>query len=124
MRHGCATRRRAIDLDSFASLTGFSITLGSVTYTRAQAIAVIKQPTKGDQTYSLAQQLIAAKLNVANGSNSSCISATIADADSFLTAHLVGSGVSGDSAAWTVGEPLKSRLDDYNNGKLCAPHRD
>lgn len=101
-----------------------SLTVGSVTYTKAQAITVLKQPIRGDQTYSLAHQLIAAKLNVANGSDSSCISATIADADAFFVAHPVGSGVSGGSAAWMVGEPLKSRLDDYNNGKLCAPHRD
>jgi hypothetical protein len=31
--------------------------------------------------------------------------------------------VLGASAAWAVGEPLHQLMDDYNNGKLCAPHR-
>jgi hypothetical protein len=35
----------------------------------------------------------------------------------------VGSGVSGGSAAWALGEPLHQTLDAYNNGLLCAPHR-
>ena len=35
-----------------------------------------------------------------------------------------GSAVAGSSAAWKVGEPLYLMLDAYNNGLLCAPHRD
>jgi hypothetical protein len=32
--------------------------------------------------------------------------------------------VKANSAAWRMGEPIASRLDAYNNGLLCAPHRD
>ena len=32
--------------------------------------------------------------------------------------------VKANSDAWDVGEPLYLMLDDYNNGYLCAPHRD
>jgi hypothetical protein len=32
--------------------------------------------------------------------------------------------VKASSKAWKLGEPLKNRLDRYNNGMLCAPARD
>jgi hypothetical protein len=41
-----------------------------------------------------------------------------------MAIYPAGSNVSGGSAAWTVGAPLHQTLDDYNNGRLCAPHRD
>ena len=28
------------------------------------------------------------------------------------------------ASQWKVGEPLHRQLDNYNNGMLCAPHRD
>lgn len=99
------------------------MTIGGKTYTKSQLIAIIKQPTKGDVTYSLAQQLIAAKLNVSVGNRSSCIESTIAAADAWLKTNKLGSNVKGGSSAWNVGEPLSDKLDDYNNGLLCAPHR-
>jgi hypothetical protein len=102
-----------------------SIVLGGVTYSKAQAIAIMKLPTSGDKTLNLAEQLIAAKLNVLIGNDSTCISTAIADADAFLALFPIGSGVDASSAAWTsVGAALLTRLDDYNNGRLCAPSRD
>jgi hypothetical protein len=39
--------------------------------------------------------------------------------------YKLGTNVSGSSTAWTtLGEPIKNTLDSYNNGLLCAPHRD
>jgi len=35
----------------------------------------------------------------------------------------VGSGVAGSSAAWAEGEPMHLLMDAYNNGLLCAKHR-
>jgi hypothetical protein len=35
-----------------------------------------------------------------------------------------GSGVRASSDAWKIGEPLHRQMDNYNNGMLCAPHRD
>lgn len=102
-----------------------SITIGGVTYTPAQAIAIMQQPTKGDKTYNLFEQLVAAKLNVAAGNNASCITDDIAAADAWMTANPVGSGVKASSSAWTsAGAALQTELDAYNNGLLCAPHRD
>jgi hypothetical protein len=96
--------------------------LGSTLYTKAQALTVLQRATKGDMTYAMAAQLIAAKLNLYNGNQSSCIGQTVSDADTWMTSHGVGSGVTGGSSAWSTGSPLHNDLDDYNNGRLCAEH--
>jgi hypothetical protein len=99
-----------------------TIQLGCQTYTRSQAIAIMRHNSSHDKTYTLAQQLIAAKLNVAcKGSDSSCIASDIAAADSFLCAHPIGSGVTANSSAWQQIKATHSRLAKYNEGKLCAP---
>ncbi|MCC6552132.1 MAG: DNRLRE domain-containing protein [Polyangiaceae bacterium] len=99
------------------------LTVGGKVYTKAQLIDIIKHPSKKDVTYSIAQQLIAAKLNVAAGNNSACIKATIQAADAWLSQHKLGSHVKGGSSAGTVGAPLNETLTSYNEGHLCAPHR-
>ncbi len=101
-----------------------SLTLGGTTYSQAQLLAILEQPKSRDMTYVIASQLIAAKLNVLIGADSSCISATISAADSWLATNKIGTNVSAGSAAWKHGEPLKNTLDAYNNGQLCAPARD
>lgn len=63
-----------------------SVTLGGVTYTQAQAIAIMDTPVGGDVTIILAYHLIAAKLNVANGASDS-IQDAIDAADAYLVAH-------------------------------------
>ena len=100
-----------------------SIVIGGVTYTREQAIAGINAPVKKDKTYTMFPNLVAAKLNVLIGNPSSCIASAITEADAWMAAHPLGSQVTGNSDAWGEGGPLASRLDDYNNGLLCAPHR-
>ncbi|MBA4147365.1 MAG: hypothetical protein H0X66_04565 [Verrucomicrobia bacterium] len=102
-----------------------NIVLGGVSYTKQQAINIMQNPIRNDKTYNLAEQLIAAKLNVAVGNESSCIADTIANADAFLSAFPIGSGVRGSSTAWqTLGEDLLTELTAYNEGLLCAPSRD
>jgi hypothetical protein len=75
-----------------------------------------------DMVGCLAGQLLAAKLNLANG-NSTCIQATVNSADAFL-ASIGYSGPSGSysltSAQRTTAERLKNALDKYNSGaKSC-----
>jgi hypothetical protein len=101
-----------------------SLYLGGVFYTKNDAIAVLQRATKGDMTYAMAAQLIATKLNLAGGNQSSCITSTVVNADAWMAQHPVGSNVKGNSSAWNVGEPLHNTLDDYNNGRLCAQHID
>jgi hypothetical protein len=100
-----------------------SITIGGVTFTRDQAIKIMNKPVKGDMTLQLFDQLVAAKLNVLVGNDSSCISADIAAADAWLAVYPVGSKVKASSPAWALISDTQTRLDQYNNGLLCAPHR-
>jgi SdrD B-like domain len=99
-----------------------TVTVGGVTYTVDQAIAILKKVGK-DKTTTMFSSLVPAMLNVAIGNDPSCVSDAIAAAQGWLTTYALGSGVAGSSAAWAVGEPTHQHLDAYNNGRLCAPHR-
>jgi hypothetical protein len=101
-----------------------SITVGGYSYTKAQAIALLEKPGK-DRTLTMFSSLVPAMLNVVIGNDGSCVATTIQNADDWMRAHgPVGSGVHAASLAWKVGEPLHRQLDNYTNGRLCAPHRD
>ena len=92
-----------------------TITIGGVVYSKTAAIEEIKNPGRGDKTYTMFEHLVAAKLNVLSGCDSTSIDDVIDDADAWMVAHPLGSGVSGSSDAWDDGEPLKNQLDTYNN---------
>jgi hypothetical protein len=99
------------------------ITVGGVTYTRDQAIALLDKVGK-DRTITMFSSLVPAILNGLIGNDDSCVASTIALADTWLTTYgPVGRNVHAASYAWKVGEPLHRHLDNYNNGMLCAPHR-
>ena len=111
------------------------ITIGGEFYDRGwdskkdklTAVWWMNQADKLDKTITMFRSLVAAKLNVMIGNDSSCIAETIAAADEWMAAHgPVGSGVEagGDDSPWRTGEPLYLKLDAYNNGLLCAPSRD
>jgi hypothetical protein len=98
-----------------------TIMLGCQTYTQTQAIAIMRHNTSQDKTYLLAQELIAAKLNVTcMNSDPSCASSLIAAADAWLCDHPIGSGVPGGSV-WNQIKATHSALAKYNTGKSCAP---
>ncbi|HYG62228.1 MAG TPA: SdrD B-like domain-containing protein, partial [Thermoanaerobaculia bacterium] len=99
------------------------ITIGGVTYTKAQAIYWMDMASRGDKTIDLFKQLVATRLNVILGNDASCVSSSMYNAGSWLATNPLGSNVRSNSAAWLTGGPLHQRLDDYNNGRLCAPHR-
>jgi hypothetical protein len=101
-----------------------AIEIGGQVYTKEQAIYLMQHPTKTDKTYNMFEQLVAAVLNVEIGNSDSCIAGTIIAADDWMAAHPVGSGVKADSSDWTSISTVFLRLDDYNNGLLCAPPRD
>lgn len=66
-----------------------SLTLGTVTYTQAQLLAILNMTTKGDASLILATQLIAAKLSIANGSDPCPIESTVAAADALIGARTI-----------------------------------
>nr|MBC7244657.1 hypothetical protein [Chloroflexota bacterium] len=99
-----------------------SITIGGVTYTKDQAIVIMKTTKANDKTYDMFNALVCAKLNIILGNESSCIANTVAAADNWMVQYPLGSGVKANSAAWKSGTPLFLKLEEYNNGLLCAPH--
>jgi hypothetical protein len=101
-----------------------TITVGGSSYTRDQAITWLDKTGK-DRTITMFSSLVPAMLNVLIGNDGSCVSSTIEAANAWLQKYgPVGSGVHAASLAWKLGEPLHRLLDNYNNGMLCAPHRD
>jgi hypothetical protein len=94
--------------------------LGNVTYNQQQLLDILHQPVRGNGLVSLAHHLIAAKLNIANGADPSCIQQTIADADALIGDLVVPPIGNGYLAPGEV-EALKDMLEDYNEGRLCAP---
>ena len=50
------------------------LTLGTVTYSQAQLLAIFNTPVRGNGLISLAHQLIAAKLNILAGANGGALS--------------------------------------------------
>jgi hypothetical protein len=102
-----------------------SITIGGVTYTKAQAIIWLGTPVNGDESIALFHQLVPAELNALVNNNVSCITSVIQAADAWMRQYgPVGSGVSTSSSTGQAGNALEQQLDSYNNGNLsCAQHR-
>jgi cysteine-rich repeat protein len=99
-----------------------SVTLGSVTYSKAEALAIFAQPVSGNGLVSLAHQLLATKLNVASGATNTVVNEiTAADAAiGALVVPPVGAGYLASAA--TSG--LAQALDDYNTGATGPGHCD
>lgn len=89
-----------------------------------EALAALSNPPKGDMTWNLARALVAAWLNVSSGNDFSCIATTIEQATAWLDDHDLGGEVKGSDTAWAQASKWAAELDDYNNGLLCAEHRD
>lgn len=99
------------------------ITVGGVTYTKADAIQIMKKrPDKKDMTYKMFVELVAAKLNVLIGNDDAPVAATIAAGDAWLTANPLGSKVGDKDPRWkNEGKALCDLLKKYNEGKLGVP---
>jgi hypothetical protein len=98
-----------------------SMMLGTVNYSKEQLINILKEPVRGNGLISLAHQLIAAKLNVYNGANSSAVSAYITAADNMIGSRVVPP-VGQGTLAPAVTSSLTSKLDQYNNGIIGPGH--
>jgi hypothetical protein len=97
-----------------------TLVLGSQTYTQSELLAVLRaRRSSADASLLLARQLIAAKLNVANGSDPTTIGTTVADADRLL-ATLGGRLPYGVPPSSALGRSMISDrdvLDRYNAGR-------
>ena len=97
-----------------------SLTLGSQTYTKTELLRILRTPIKGDASLILVHQLIAAKLNIANGADGTPVTSTIADADAVLSLftgklpyRLRPNTTNGQRIAHDA-----ATLESYNNGNL------
>ncbi len=109
-----------------------SLTLGGQNYTKQELLQILRTPVGsgrgggGDASLKLAYQLIAAKLNISNGSDPAPVSGVITNADNLLSAYsgklpysIRSSTVAGKAMTATA-----AVLDSYNNGLLtpvCIP---
>ena len=100
-----------------------TLTLGSQTYTESELLAVSRTPpaqqSGTDASLILARQLVAAKLNTANGSDPTTIGTTVADADGLLATFgdKLPYGVERSSS---LGQSMVSDADllrRYNSGR-------
>ena len=100
------------------SIVNNGLTIGGVTYTKAQLLGVLNTPDQGNAVIILAHQLIAALINQAAGAkDNTAADAAIATSQTLLTGlNLLTSKV---PAASALGQQLVAQsviLDGYNNG--------
>jgi len=98
-----------------------SLKLGNTTYSKAQLLSILNTPAQGNGLIILSHQLIAAKLNIAQGADPTPVSAIVADADAMIGNKVcppIGSGFLDPSATDTDSQAL----DSYNNGDTYVPH--
>ena len=100
-----------------------SLTLGTVTYTDVELCSIFNTPAAGNGLLALAHQLIAAKLNIANGADGTDAAASIAAADA-LIGGLVIPPVGAGSLAPAATSALITALTNYNEGATGPGHCD
>ena len=100
-----------------------SLTIGGISYTDDQLQEILDEPVRGNGLVSLSHQLIAAKLNVANGADDAAIAGAIADADALITGLIVPP-IGNDSLNTAVTSSLNDALTDFNEGTSGPGHCD
>jgi hypothetical protein len=98
-----------------------SLTIGTVNYTDAQLCSIMQSPAAGNGLLSLAHQLIAAKINIANGADGSVIAADIASADAMIGSLVIPPAGAGFLSPATTSS-LTISLDNYNLGLTGPGH--
>jgi hypothetical protein len=101
------------------------LTIGGVSYSETQAIALLDTPPGGDASLILAHQLIAAMLNAGAGAGTPpSVSAALSQAQAWMSANgsTLPFGVSASSTAGAQATTLSDALDTYNNGGAGVPH--
>jgi hypothetical protein len=98
-----------------------SLTLGTVSYTDLELQSILDTPAGGNGLIALAHQLIAAKLNVANGADDTDVAAAIAAADA-LIGGLVVPPVGAGSLSPSATSSLTATLMSFNEGAIGPGH--
>jgi len=98
-----------------------SITLGTVSYNVNQLLSIFNNPAGGNGLIALAHQLIAVKLNIANGANGAVVAQAITDADN-LIGGLVVPPVGNGYLAPAQTSALITALTNFNEGATGPGH--
>ncbi len=103
-----------------------SLTLGTVTYTKAELLSIFGRPVQGNGLISLSHQLIAAKLNAAGPTSVPASVVTAMDNADAMIGNRVVPPVGNGSLSTGLTSALTSILDAYNNGDASGgpPHCD
>jgi hypothetical protein len=94
--------------------------LGTRSYNRQELQSILRHPPRDNNLVQLAHQEIAAKLNIANGADGSCVTQTLAAVDASI-GNLVIPPVGSGHMPLTA---YVRSLGLYNGGALCAPQCD
>lgn len=98
-----------------------SLMIGTVTYTDLQLQSIFDTPAAGNGLISLAHQLIAAKLSIANGADDTAVASAIAAADALIGGLVIPPvGLGSLSPAST--SALVATLASYNEGAIGPGH--
>jgi hypothetical protein len=100
-----------------SSIMSKGMKLGTLTYTAKELQRILNEPVKGNGLVSLAHQLIAANLNIANGSDPTSIQKYIDQANTLIGSKVIppiGKGSISTAAVSTLVE----KLTKYNEGTL------
>jgi hypothetical protein len=98
-----------------------NLTLGNVNYTDLQLCSILNTPAAGNGLISLAHQLIAAKLNIANGADGSAIAQAVASADALIGNWVIPPVGSGSLSPAST-SALITALTSYNEGATGPGH--
>jgi hypothetical protein len=98
-----------------------SLTLGNVDYSDLQALSIFNTSGAGNGLITLSHQLMAAKLNIANGASDSAIASSVSAADA-LIANLIVPPVGTGSLPSSATSALISALTNYNEGATGPGH--
>ena len=103
-----------------------ALLLGQASYSRSELIAILQSSAKKDASIILAGQLIAARLNVAGGSNPAPVAASLTRADTLLASFQsrLPYSIAPNTPLGADMTATARILEDYNAGRLpgsCGP---
>jgi hypothetical protein len=98
-----------------------NLTIGTVTYQAAELMAILDNPARGNGLVILAHQLIAAKLNIANGADPSAVQQTVTEADNMIGTLVIPPVGNGYLPPDQTGD-LNETLTEYNEGIIGPGH--
>jgi hypothetical protein len=107
-------------LNPFGPVEYLELGCAGVLTSAADAMGLLATNAHGDVTIELAQELIAAILNVEQGAESALAADLIQAARDYLCVTPIGSDPD-DKLLKEAAKDLEKALKDFNAGKLCAP---